>query len=69
MKQLVTVNVRENESIDRALRRFKRKCQQAGLHKAIRRSREFIKPSDKRRMAKQAAIRRSRKKMMNHSRM
>ncbi|MFQ5709196.1 MAG: 30S ribosomal protein S21 [bacterium] len=63
---MISIKVNQNESIDRALRRFKRKCQQAGLYRAIRRSRQFIKPSDKRKMAKQAATRRYKRR--NNSR-
>jgi small subunit ribosomal protein S21 len=47
--QLPRVNVRKDESIDRAIRRFKKLCQKENLIKEIRRRERYIKPSEKRR--------------------
>ena len=46
---MLIIDVKEGESIDRALRRYKKKHQRVGLMKEMRRRREFIKPSVKRR--------------------
>jgi small subunit ribosomal protein S21 len=43
------VTVRDGESIDRAIRRFKRECEKEGLAKQIRRTSRFVKPSEKKR--------------------
>lgn len=42
---MLIINVKEEESIDRALKRYKRKFQRTGLLKEIRRRKNFIKPS------------------------
>ena len=41
--------VRQNESIDRAIRRFKKECEKEGIVREIKRSSRFMKPSEKRR--------------------
>lgn len=46
---MLIINVKEEESIDRALKRYKRKFQRTGLLKEIRRRKNFTKPSVKRR--------------------
>ena len=46
---MLIINVKEEESIDRALKRYKRKFQRTKLMKELRRRREFTKPSVKRR--------------------
>ena len=43
------VRVKKDEPIDKALRRFKKKCEKAGLAKDIRRQQHFMKPSERRR--------------------
>ena len=43
------VVVRNGESIDRAIRRFKKECEKEGLVKQIRQASRFIKPSEKKR--------------------
>ncbi|MGD0114234.1 MAG: 30S ribosomal protein S21 [Armatimonadota bacterium] len=57
----MTVELRENESIDSALRRFKRELHQHGVLEAAKRHERYEKPSDKRRRLMAAAIRRSRR--------
>ena len=42
------VTVRENESLDSALRRFKRNCAKAGIMQEIRKREHYEKPSVKR---------------------
>ena len=51
------VIVRENESIDRALRRFKRVCTKAGIWKDVKKNRYFEKPSERRKRKANAARR------------
>jgi small subunit ribosomal protein S21 len=48
---LAQVQVRQNESLDSALRRFKKQIQQTGIHKEAREHEHYEKPSDKRRKA------------------
>ena len=42
------VTVRDNESFEQALRRFKRKCEKAGILSEVKRRRFYEKPSDRR---------------------
>jgi len=46
---MLIINVKSDESIDRALKRYKRKFKQTKLLKEIRRRKHFIKPSVERR--------------------
>jgi small subunit ribosomal protein S21 len=48
---LAQVQVRQNESLDQALRRFKKQLQQSGILKEAREHEHYEKPSDKRRKA------------------
>lgn len=43
------VKVRENESLDNALKRFKRSCQSAGIITEMKKREYYEKPSEKRR--------------------
>jgi small subunit ribosomal protein S21 len=54
---LAQVQVRQNESLDQALRRFKKQLQQSGILKEAREHEHYEKPSDKRRKAAAAAVR------------
>ncbi len=62
-KSLAQVQVRENESLDSALKRFKKELQQAGVLKEARAHEHYEKPSDKKRRAEAAR----RRKMMRSS--
>ncbi len=46
---MLIINVKDSENIDRALKRYKRKFQNAGIMKELRRRKEFVKPSIRRR--------------------
>ena len=46
---MIQVNVKENESIERALKRFKKKFEKAGVIKELRGRQHFVKPSIKKR--------------------
>ena len=48
---MAQVQVRQNESLDSALRRFKKQIQQTGVLKEAREHEHYEKPSDKRRKA------------------
>ncbi|MBO7186786.1 MAG: 30S ribosomal protein S21 [Clostridia bacterium] len=53
------VRVGENESIDSALRRFKRKCSRDGIIGDLRKKEFYEKPSVKRKKKAEAARKRS----------
>ena len=54
---MATIKVRENESLDNALRNFKRKCSQEGILKEARKQTEYVKPSEKRKKKSEEARR------------
>lgn len=56
-----TVKVGENESIDNALRRFKRKCARDGIIGDLRKREAYEKPSVKRKKKAEAARKRMNK--------
>ncbi len=56
------VVVHDNESLERALRRFKRKVQRSGLYSELRKRRFYEKPSAQRKRKREAAIRRERRR-------
>jgi len=60
---LAEIKVQEGESIENALRRFKRKVQQADIIKDIKKHSYYLKPGERRRAKQALARKRSRKKM------
>ena len=58
---MIQVNVKENESIDRALKRFKKKFEKTGVLKELRSRTFYEKPSVKRRTEKLKAAYRQQK--------
>lgn len=46
---MLIINIKENESIDKALKRFKKKFEKTGVLKELRERTSFTKPSVKRR--------------------
>ena len=50
-----SVRVKEGESFDSALKRFKKKCEKAGILSDLRRHQHFEKPSDRRKRKINAA--------------
>lgn len=46
---MAKVIVRQNESLDSAIKRFKSKIGQQGIIKSLRKNEEYIKPSDSKR--------------------
>jgi small subunit ribosomal protein S21 len=57
------IKVREGEAFDRALRRFIKSCEKAGLMADIRKHQRYEKPSDARKRKTNAARRKLRKYM------
>ena len=52
------IRVKENESLDSALRRFKRSCAKAGVLSELRKREHYEKPSVKRKKKSEAARKR-----------
>ncbi len=58
----------EGEPIDRALKRFKKECQKAGIPAEVRRREFYEKPSVARKRKEEAARRKMRRRMMKQRR-
>ena len=52
------IKVQKGESLDSALRRFKRSCQKAGVLSEVRKREHYVKPSVKRKLKSEAARKR-----------
>lgn len=59
---MTKVAVRDGESIERALKRFKRKVEQSGVLKEVRKREHYIKPSMKKKVKARNAESRARKR-------
>ena len=59
---MAKVTVRDGEPAERAIKRFKRKVEQAGLLKEVRKREHYVKPSVKRKLKATAAQARARKR-------
>ena len=59
---MAEVHVQEGETLESALRRFKRKVQQEDIIKEIKRHSFYLKPGEKRRTKEALARKRNRKK-------
>ena len=55
---MIEVNIRDNEPLERALRRFKKKWERAGVLRDVRSKSFFVKPSVEKRESRKKAIRR-----------
>lgn len=60
--RLAEVRIQEGESLENALRRFKRKVQQEDIIKEVKRHSYYLKPGEKKRAKEALARKRSRKK-------
>ncbi len=58
---MVEVIVKKNESLDKALKRFKRECARTGILSEMRKRRHYEKPSVKRKKKEAARKRRRRR--------
>ena len=54
-KQMSEIHVKENETLDNALKRFKRSCQKDGVLNDLRKKEYYQSPSVKRRKKSEAA--------------
>jgi small subunit ribosomal protein S21 len=64
---LVGIIIGENEPIDRAIRRFKKKYERSGILKEVKKRSYFTKPSVKKRMKLAKAIRRAQRAAMEEA--
>ena len=60
-KKMSTIKVGENETLDSALRRFKRKCARDGIIADLRKREQYEKPSVRRKKKAEAARKRNAK--------
>ena len=56
---MATIKVGENETLDSALRRFKRRCARDGIIGDLRKKEQYEKPSVRRKKKAEAASKRS----------
>jgi len=61
---VTTVVIRQNESQDQLLKRFRKKVVKSGVLSTVRRKRWFISKSELRRVEKKKAIRRLKRRQM-----
>jgi small subunit ribosomal protein S21 len=60
---LAEVRLQDGESVENALRRFKRKVQQEDIVKEVKKHSFYLKPGEKKRIKQALARKRSRKKV------
>ena len=60
---MTTVTLRQNESQDQLLKRFRKKVAKSGILSTVRRKRWFVSKSELRRIQRKKAIRRSRRRV------
>ena len=63
MTNLAEVRIQDGESIENALRRFKRKVQQEDIIKEVKKHSFYLKPGERKRIKQALARKRSRKKV------
>ena len=62
------IKVREEESLENALRRFKRKCEKSGILSELKKRQHYEKPSAKRKRKQLAAKKKAMKRLMQERR-
>ncbi|MFC1512742.1 30S ribosomal protein S21 [bacterium] len=62
---MTVIKLKENESIEEALRRFKRECEKAGIMQEIRKREHYESPSVKKKHKMQEIKRKYRKKTVS----
>ena len=62
------IRIREGESFEGALRRFKKQCEKAGILSEVRKREHFEKPSVRKKKKAIAALKRAVKKRRGYSR-
>jgi small subunit ribosomal protein S21 len=60
---LIKVVIQDGESVDKALKRFKKKYEKSGVLKEFRRRQYFVKPSVEKKMLKERAVRKNKRLM------
>ena len=60
---MAEVRIQEGESLENALRRFKRACEKAGVLAELRRREFYEKPTQERKRKKAAAVKRHMKRL------
>ena len=60
------VIIHDDENFERALRRFKKKCEKAGILADLRKHRHYEKPSERRKRKLAAALRKNRRPRQVH---
>jgi small subunit ribosomal protein S21 len=60
-RPLSEIIIQDDENFERALRRFKKKCEKAGIHSDLRKHRHYEKPSERRKRKMSAAVRKNRR--------
>ncbi len=61
---MVEVTLKRDEPLEKALRRFKKKYEKAGILKDIKRNAYYLKPSEEKRIKRSKAMRRIRRNNM-----
>lgn len=61
LREMAEVRVKENESLENALKRFKRQCAKAGVLAEVRKREHYEKPSVRKKKKSEAARKRKRK--------
>jgi small subunit ribosomal protein S21 len=64
VNDIVGIIVGENENIDRAIRRFKKKYERSGILKEVKKRSYFTKPSVEKRIKRIKAVRRAARTLM-----
>ena len=62
---MVMVTVSPDEPLEKAIKRFKKKFEKAGILKDIKRTSFYLKPSEEKRMRRAKAMKRLRKALAN----
>jgi len=62
--ELTVVNLRNNESQDQLLKRFRKKVVKSGVLSTVRRKRWFVSKSEQRRMEKKKSMRRMKRRVV-----
>ncbi len=63
---MINVKVRDNESFEKALKRFTKACEKSGLMAEIKKHQHYEKPSERRKRRLNAARRKMRKLMAEY---
>ncbi|ABI82441.1 30S ribosomal protein S21 [Francisella tularensis] len=57
---MLSIRVDEHKPFDISLRNFKRACEKAGIKQELRDRQHYVKPTEKRKIAKRQAVKRAR---------